>query len=73
MPNTTVQNLDPLGRRAMAQRWMRRIEASPFVTTHESLCGLIFDMATGNVYEVTLAAPQVAGSTTEIGQLSSSL
>jgi hypothetical protein len=57
----------------MAQRWMRRIEASPFVTTHESLCGFIFDMATGNVYEVTLAAPQVAGSTTEVGQLSSSL
>src|SRR6201997_2707067 len=33
---------------------IRRIEASPFVTQHESLRGFIFDVATGNLNEVTL-------------------
>ena len=33
---------------------MRRIEASPFVTKHESLRGFIFDVATGRLNEVTL-------------------
>jgi hypothetical protein len=33
-------------------RWLRRMEASPFVTKHESLRGFIFDVATGNLYEV---------------------
>ena len=31
-----------------------RIEASPFVTKHESLRGFIFDVATGRLNEVTL-------------------
>jgi len=30
------------------------IEASPFVTKHESLRGFIFDVATGRLNEVTL-------------------
>jgi carbonic anhydrase len=38
---------------------MRRIEASPFVTRHESLRGFIFDVATGKLNEVTLSTPQV--------------
>jgi carbonic anhydrase len=38
---------------------MRRIEASPFVTKHESVRGFIFDVATGKLNEVTLTAPQV--------------
>jgi carbonic anhydrase len=38
---------------------MRRIEASPFVTKHESLRGFIFDVATGKLNEVTLSTPQV--------------
>jgi len=32
---------------------LRRIEASPFVTKHESLRGFIFDVATGKLDEVT--------------------
>ena len=32
---------------------IRRIEASPFVTKHESLRGFIFDVATGKLNEVT--------------------
>ena len=32
---------------------LRRIEASPFVTKHESLRGFIFDVATGRLNEVT--------------------
>jgi carbonic anhydrase len=38
---------------------MRRIEASAFVTRHESLRGFIFDVATGKLNEVTLSTPQV--------------
>jgi carbonic anhydrase len=34
---------------------MRRIEASPFVSKHESLRGFIFDVATGELHEVTQA------------------
>lgn len=33
---------------------LRRIEASPFVTAHESLRGFIFDVATGKLDEVVL-------------------
>jgi carbonic anhydrase len=33
---------------------LRRIEASPFVTKHESLRGFVFDVATGKLHEVTL-------------------
>ena len=33
---------------------LRRIEASPFVTKHESLRGFIFDVATGRLNEVRL-------------------
>jgi carbonic anhydrase len=33
---------------------LRRIEASPFVTKHESLRGFIFDVATGRLDEVIL-------------------
>jgi carbonic anhydrase len=33
---------------------LRRIEASPFVTKHESLRGFIFDVATSNLEEVSL-------------------
>ena len=33
---------------------LRRIEASPFVTTHKSLRGFVFDVATGKLDEVTL-------------------
>ena len=33
---------------------LRRIEASPFVTKHESLRGFVFDVATGKLAEVTL-------------------
>lgn len=33
---------------------LRRIEASPFVTMHESLRGFVFDVATGRLDEVTL-------------------
>jgi carbonic anhydrase len=33
---------------------LRRIEASPFVTKHESLRGFIFDVATGKLNEVVL-------------------
>lgn len=32
---------------------LRRIEASPFVTKHESLRGFVFDVATGRLTEVT--------------------
>ena len=32
---------------------LRRIEASPFVTKHESLRGFVFDVATGKLSEVT--------------------
>ena len=32
----------------------RRIQASPFVTQHESLRGFVFDVATGRLNEVTL-------------------
>lgn len=32
---------------------LRRIEASPFVTKHESLRGFVFDVATGRLDEVT--------------------
>jgi carbonic anhydrase len=33
---------------------LRRIEASPFVTKHQSLRGFIFDVVTGRLEEVTL-------------------
>lgn len=33
---------------------LRRIEASPFVTKHESLRGFVFDVAMGRLAEVTL-------------------
>src|ERR1700719_1755388 len=33
---------------------IRRIEASPFVTQHESLRGFVFDVASGKLDEVTL-------------------
>lgn len=33
---------------------LRRIEASPFVTRHESLRGFVFDVASGGLSEVTL-------------------
>jgi carbonic anhydrase len=33
---------------------LRRIEASPFVTKHESLRGFVFDVATGKLAEVAL-------------------
>ncbi len=33
---------------------MRRIQASPFVTLHESLRGFVFDVATGRLNEVVL-------------------
>jgi carbonic anhydrase len=33
---------------------LRRIEANPFVTKHESLRGFVFDVATGKLNEVTL-------------------
>ncbi len=33
---------------------LRRIEASPFVSKHESLRGFVFDVATGKLDEVTL-------------------
>ncbi|MEZ0341794.1 beta-class carbonic anhydrase [Mycobacterium sp. pV006] len=33
---------------------LRRIEANPFVTRHESLRGFVFDVATGRLKEVTL-------------------
>ncbi|HZU47904.1 MAG TPA: carbonic anhydrase [Mycobacterium sp.] len=33
---------------------LRRIQASPFVTKHESARGFIFDVATGKLNEVTL-------------------
>jgi carbonic anhydrase len=33
---------------------LRRIEASPFVTKHESLRGFVFDVASGRLSEVTL-------------------
>jgi carbonic anhydrase len=33
---------------------LRRIEASPFVTKHESLRGFVFDIATGRLNEVKL-------------------
>lgn len=33
---------------------LRRIDASPFVTLHESLRGFVFDVATGRLAEVTL-------------------
>lgn len=36
------------------QQSLRRVEASPFVTLHESLRGFIFDVATGKLNEVTL-------------------
>jgi carbonic anhydrase len=35
---------------------MRRIEASPFVTKHVSLRGFIFDVATGELHEITRAS-----------------
>jgi hypothetical protein len=38
---------------------MRRIEASPFLTKHESMRGFIFDVATGKLNKVTLSTPQV--------------
>ena len=37
---------------------LRRIEASPFVTKHESARGFVFDVATGRLNEVTLSATQ---------------
>ena len=33
---------------------LRRIEANPFVTKHESLRGFVFDVATGRLNEVAL-------------------
>lgn len=38
---------------------MRRIEASAFVTRHESLRGFIFDVATGKLNEVTVSTQPV--------------
>ena len=35
---------------------LRRIEASPFVTRHESLRGFVFDVATGKLTEVATSA-----------------
>jgi carbonic anhydrase len=35
---------------------LRRIEASPFVTKHESLRGFVFDVATGRLNEVATSA-----------------
>ena len=32
---------------------MRRIDASPFITKHESLRGFVFDVATGELREIT--------------------
>ena len=32
---------------------LRRIEASPFVTKHESARGFVFDVATGRLDEIT--------------------
>jgi carbonic anhydrase len=34
---------------------MRRIEASPFITKHESLRGFVFDVVTGELREVSRA------------------
>ncbi|OBH60018.1 hypothetical protein A5686_22165 [Mycobacterium sp. E2479] len=31
---------------------LRRIEAGPFVTKHESVCGFVFDVATDKLSEV---------------------
>ncbi len=36
-----------------ARQSLRRIEASPFVTKHESLRGFVFDVATGRLDEIT--------------------
>jgi carbonic anhydrase len=36
------------------RRSLRRIEQRPFVTKHESLCGFVFDVATGKRNEVAL-------------------
>ena len=33
---------------------LRRIEASPFVTKHDSARGFVFDVTTGRLAEVTL-------------------
>jgi carbonic anhydrase len=40
---------------------IRRIEASPFITRHESLRGFIFDVATGELHEVTPTTPPRVG------------
>jgi carbonic anhydrase len=40
---------------------IRRIEASPFITRHESLRGFIFDVATGELHEVTPTTPPPVG------------
>jgi carbonic anhydrase len=35
---------------------LRRIEASPFVTKHESLRGFVFNVATGKLNEIRVTA-----------------
>lgn len=37
-----------------ARHSLRRIEASPFATLHASLHGVVFDVATGRLAEVTV-------------------
>jgi carbonic anhydrase len=44
---------------------LRRIEASPFVTKHESLHGFIFDVATGRLNEVRHVNSTTAAHTTK--------
>ncbi|MCV7411808.1 carbonate dehydratase [Mycobacterium florentinum] len=39
---------------------LRRIENNPFVTKHVSLRGFVFDVATGKLEEINLAADQLA-------------
>jgi carbonic anhydrase len=40
---------------------IRRIEASPFIPRNESLHGFIFDVATGELHEVTSTTPPPVG------------
>ncbi len=51
-PNWAAESFVDL--EADVRQSLRRIEASPFVTKHESLRGFIFDVATGKLTEVTL-------------------
>ena len=43
-----------MGRDQDVRQSIRRIEANPFVTKHESLRGFVFVVATGKLNEVTL-------------------